>query len=168
MQVAAAQGTSGIETQRAGRLDRATWREWIKADLVRIHAERLQDGGRFSHVDKAARHFRDLPRFFPLAGSTLDDAVGVARAVSRATADMPFRGEQARGAGFGYASAVAVLQAADGAYWGTVLGTGEGRKGLPVYDRAFPYTRIVTAERLHEDVRAIVGDTDELRFPRGT
>jgi hypothetical protein len=146
-------------------LPAATYRQWLSADLVRIHAERLDTGTRFSHVDRAANHFRDLPRFFPLAGATLDDAVHVARAVSRATANMPFRRDPDT-AGFGYASAVAVLQAADGAWWGTVLGTGTGRRGLPVYDCAFPYTRIITAEPLHRDVRAIVGAQDELRFPR--
>lgn len=147
-------------------LPRETYRAWLGADLVRIHAERRMTGERFSHVDQAANPFRDLPRFFPLAGSTLDDAIRVAHAVSRSTANMAFRREPNTD-GFGYASAIAVMQAADGAFWGTVLGTGQGRSALPVYDRAFPYTRIRTAEALHADVRALVGSEDELRFPRG-
>ena len=143
---------------------RADYRDWLSADLVRIHAEHRTTGKRVSHVDKAANHFKDLARFFPLAGTTLDDAMRVAQAVSRATANMEFRREPGK-YGYGYASAVAVLQASDGAYWGTVLGTGPGREGLPVFDRSFPYTRIITAEALHEDVRALVGGEDMLRFP---
>ncbi len=148
----------------ARALPRDDYRDWLSADLVRIHAEHRTTGKRVTHVDKAANHFRDLARFFPLAGTTLDDAMRVAQAVSRSTAHMPFRRDPDRN-GFGYASAIAVLQASDGAYWGTVLGTGPGREGLPVFDRSFPYTRIITAEALHEDVRALVGGEDQLRFP---
>jgi hypothetical protein len=139
------------------------YREWLSADLVRIRAEVSATGRLFEHIDKAGMHFRGLPRFFPLFGTTLADAVSAARAVSGATARMAPRIDPA-GSPLGYAAAIAVLQAPDGGYWGTVLGTGSGRRGVPMFDPSFPYTRIRSIEALHPDVRAVVGVRDDVRF----
>lgn len=145
------------------RLARSTYRMWLASDLVQIQAESTASGKRFQHVDRAALSVSELPRFFPLIGATLDDAIASARVVSSATARMHSRLDPEAGP-LGFAMAVAVLQAEDGAYWGSLLGTGNGRRGMVVYDPTWEHSRITRIDPLRQDVRAVVGGRDIVRF----
>ena len=145
------------------RLDRATFRTWLTSDLVQVQAESVDSGRKFEHIDRAALSVKELPRFFPLIGVTLDDAIAGARVISHATSRMHDRFDPDSGP-LGYAMAVAVLQAGDGAYWGSLLGTGNGRRGMVVYDPAWEHTRITRIDPLRQDVRAVVGAQDVVRF----